>query len=389
MALRWFTGWEHQTASTAGGGIYNGVSLTPTPSTAQFANGAASVRIREDDYFRVDLTANAIAVCHFRLRIAAAPSSGEIDIARFQDVASATDFAIGLQSTRQLRANWGFGNGVGTSSALNLDQWYRVEFYVDATINPWAVGWRIDGVAQTASPQPATGATTFDKFFSGMIGSVTSTADIYLDDMVVYTGTVGDYPPGDLKVLSYSPNINGVHNLDASPSSFFFQHDGASPAALTTAESTSWTRVDDADISGSTDYLYVSGAPGSGQYAELQFSDESGNYTVHAVRVLEAVLQGTAGGSVYTSKVSDDNWTSSTDVQTALDVSSATEVFRARLLLTKPSGGSWTTSAISSMKYRFGFTTDATPEIQLRAVKAEALLTAGAGATYYQLLGIG
>jgi hypothetical protein len=219
----------------------------------------------------------------------------------------------------------------------------------------------------------AAGETGIFNFDMGNADS-SDTCDVYFDDFVVADNTA-DYPLSDLRVLPIVPTATGTHNLDASPSSFFFQHDGTTGAALTNAETTSYSRVDDAPINASTDRIYATGAPGSGQYVELQLGDISSNLgTPRAVKVIEAVQQASAGGSVYTSKITDDNGTSNTNVQAALDVNSATEVYKTKVITTKPSSGAWTNSAINSLKYRFGFTTDANPEIRLYGVLLEVVV---------------
>lgn len=384
MALLEFTGFEHQKLEADGFGIS---ATPPSISTTTFYSGAAALRFNAAGTGVTvlrNLSTPSIVVLQAMVRFASFPA-GDVWIVHVENDTQWVDFKYVAGSGLVIDAYDGVSNPQSSAWALSLNTWYRLGLLIDASTNPWSVKGRVDSSEKTLAP--AFAATTFSRAYLGWYQS--TTADMFLDDLVLFTGSAADYPVTASQVLGYSPNATGIHLLDASPSSFFFQHDGATGTALTTAETTSYTRIDDVPISGSSDYLYITGTPGATQYAEVQFANEAGNYNVTAVRVIEAVRQATAGGSAYTSKATDDHGTSLTTLQSAFDPNSSTEVFKRATMTTKPSGGAWTKSSFADLRYRIGFTSDATPEIQLRSVIAEALLTTGSSAIHNQLLGIG
>ncbi len=74
---------------------------------------------------------------------------------------------------------------------------------------------------------------------------------------VVMSQTSTDFPIGAHTCKGYFVNAVGTHNLDATPSQHFYQHDNTTKTMLTTAESTSYTRIDEAPLDGGVDRVAV------------------------------------------------------------------------------------------------------------------------------------
>lgn len=249
--------------------------------------------------------------------------------------------------------------------------WYVIEFTLNASANPWVLTWKMkpQNGAYVNGPgiSLATAGVTFDYY---MIGSDNFDTGWILDlqDIVINTGSVAAV--GDNVVSWFPAGSPGTHLLDASPSTIFFGHNGTSATGITSADAITNTYIDDTPHAGSTDRVYASGTPANTRYLEYTFADDSRSPT--AVKVYEAVQQdGSPGGSVYTSKITDDNGTSLTTVSNAVDPNSTAEVFSNATFMNKPTGGAWTAAAFNALRYRWGFTADATPAIRLNALGLE------------------
>jgi len=373
----WIDGFEHATLSGSGGGIYNQVFTTPSMSTnpkrtgtyAVAFSGATATFIKPPS---VAWSGKTILVGTFHVRISAGPTNGR-NIAEWSNTTDSTFGNIRITSGRVIQVRMASAESFVSGPTLSVDTWYRIDFLYDVSSSSWTLDWKVNGSAQTQATHTASGAGSFGYFAFGMIETVGSeTATVYFDDFAL-SNTSGDYPLNggdDITIYGFSPNAVGTHNLDASPSSFFF--DSVS-GALTTAETASFGRIDDVPLGGNSDYIYATGTPGSTQYAEYQFANSSVGYQPVAVRIVEGAQQATAGGSVYTSKVTDDGGASLTTLSSAYDPNNASEEFISKVLNSPPSGGSWTEDKLNSLVFRWGHTADATPEIRLTGVMAEAM----------------
>lgn len=197
MALEWDDGFESGTPAT----VFNALAGTPTFVADFPASGAQAMRATPGaNYGRKDLAANAIKVVHFRLRASTFAGADFTDVVRFQNAAATDSAAVGVANDgdRRLFFNHTFGGTIiDTFPAITPDTYYQVKFIVDATVNPWSMSWEVNGVAQ-GTFAPARAATTFDRVFVGIIGG--DAFDIRFDDVAVFSGSTGDYPPGDLHI---------------------------------------------------------------------------------------------------------------------------------------------------------------------------------------------
>jgi hypothetical protein len=393
MAVEFFTGFEPG-LNVASGDWYDTSATPPSISTSTVRNGARSMRFPLTGarwVRRRFATPPATASYVFYIRFDAVDPSftvGVFDVSNSAQSKNVNVLAV-TDAGSNLSLKIRIYDGVSTFdttpvSGFLQDTSYRVELKYDWSGAAWKVTWgTAAGDASLTTHDTdftggnAAGAGTQDYVLLGSSGTGFLT-DFYIDDFAM-SNSGSDFPIGPSKVMPFVPDARGTHNLDASPSSFWFQHDGVTPTALTTAESTSYSRIDDAPLLGSTDYLYGTGTPGGTQYAEYTFPPGSG--IPDAVRVIESVRQATAGGSHYTSKITDDGGVSLTTIQSALDPNSASEVTKQAVALSKPSGGAWTSAAFDALAYRWGLTADATPEIRLYAVMLEVLYPVEASAS--------
>lgn len=146
---------------------------------------------------------------------------------------------------------------------LSLNTWYRVEYHLDTSANPWLIDVQVavgDGPATSLTQvSVANAALTLNEINSLCIGAgfgTETTGDFWSTDFA-YSTQAADYPIGPIQVIGYSPNAVGVHNLDAATSSYFFKEVSGVDTALTTSETTSYQTIDDVPLSLDADSIFV------------------------------------------------------------------------------------------------------------------------------------
>jgi hypothetical protein len=172
------------------GGQWDSSSGTVTRDTSQSHNGAASAYFDNtgtSSFLQKALTGKA-ATCRLYFRIKTDTSSANN---LFQASNANGDAIIALRAGRLLRASVGATNGTATS-ALNLNQWYRIDVKVDSTGASTVLTWTLDGSAQSGATRSQT-SVAFSNARVGLTG--TSTAQLYIDGEKL-TDSTADYPIG-------------------------------------------------------------------------------------------------------------------------------------------------------------------------------------------------
>lgn len=374
MAYIYINGFESGVFDASGDELYTFVSTPPPDSSSTVRSGTGSLSMR--------CTPTGATTRFFRLESAIIGTtqviSGAFYIRRSANTGGTRDIFLvksvsGLFPKFQVSAAGNFSLHDGTTggfgvTALTLDQWYRVEFLFDYSNNPWNIAWKLDGVDKTGST-PGNAASNVEYVAPG-ISSADSTADYYIDDLVL-ANTAADYGTGAIYIKGYVPEAVGTHNLDAATSLFFFKNTG-SDIALTTSETTSWEVIDDVPLSDGTDYLLVKPdgvtEPTNTWYAEYHLTQE--DLKPRAVQAELAVENSAAGTSSITVKLAEGG--SESTVFTG-NPASTTRAYKRGLLTAKPSGGEWTDTAFQNLLLRFGYTSDATPNPRLQAAMIEVL----------------
>src|SRR5215831_4884906 len=170
-------------------------------------------------------------------------------------------FGVQSASSSTSRPNTTFTGGpkvyigtAGTSSvtfAIAYDTWYWFEYIVDCSLNPWTTAWRVNGVDQTTFTS-AVAASTWSFVQPGTVGGQ---GKFYIGTWAY--GTVSGLSDwmGEEMGRILLPNGVGTHVLDASPSLFFFQNDGSTDTAITSSETTSYTRLDEIALGSDTQFI--------------------------------------------------------------------------------------------------------------------------------------
>jgi len=221
-----------------GSGSYKVVQ--PGSGTAQFITpiGGSPTKIMVGFYFYVG----------------ALPSSGTMGVLR-TTCGGASFPGLILTSAGQLQVVSDTGAGTGATnvgSALSTGTWYYIEYRADISTGTWTIGARIDEGTETTIT-PSISASTFSNvlFGNGVSTSITST--FYYDDIYVGTYTTGasDYL-GKHYVKGQKIDAVGTHNLDAATSLYYKDETNT---ALTTSETTSYQKVDEDNMSQTSDYI--------------------------------------------------------------------------------------------------------------------------------------
>jgi hypothetical protein len=237
------------------------------------------------------------------------------------------------------------GNASDTASSITpvTGQWYRLDFRIDVSSNPYTVSWQIDGTAQTQHSYAAA-ATTLSTF---NLRTGTGLAQIVYHDDVILSATSGDYPIGVGSIEGLRPTSDGTHNAGAN---VIEDNDGNDIGAVT-----AYDHLSKDPFSSSLGTYIKQSATGTGNYAEVNFADTSLSTIQGARALLQYRSSGTnanEGGCI----VIDEDATETTvwgDPTTRADYSESSMFYKSAILPT-PSGG-WDAAAINALKARIGY----------------------------------
>jgi hypothetical protein len=227
-------------------------------------------------------------------------------------------------------------------STVSAGTWHVVEIRYAVGTTTHAADWQIDELSQPDATV-AGAATTAIQAYLGTQTTDTFTANY---DDVLISRTAADYPYGDGRVLSLSPDDVGTHVGAAS-----FQDDDA-----TALDALSWQRLDEVPLTATTDYIQMV-STGLTNYAEMTFADT----TETCIRAVQATMA-THSASTNQSNVAK---TSVFDGATESIVRSGSTT--ANNTLSRDYGASvtpassWTQAAVNGLVGRFGYSSDVNP----------------------------
>lgn len=267
------------------------------------------------------------------------------------------------------------GAGAANGPTLVANRFYLVEYELNVSANPWTAKWRVrdDSTgAWTSYSAPTARALAADTLFGIKMDNSgnTSGINVYYTDMAFRLSTAAgtDYSatPANIKVLRYRVNADGTHSFTAGDF-----RDGAAGSNFATNATDIYTRVDDDDQSDVTTDFVAQRVINAAGYVEFGFEDEATYTNPIVVTVVQSHHSSAGATNACTTKVSDDNFTSSVDVWTGDNVGTTTIQQRGKGIASPPSGGSWTQAKVNSMKARWGYSSDVTPEPYLDSISLE------------------
>jgi hypothetical protein len=276
-------GFEHQIPGTiAGGGLYSSASANaPTIDTTNHRSGSAGLRANGAGVRGVAYAPGlAELVLSFQMRVTTAVDG--VRFLLFSLFPPAQLINVKFSSTNKVTVALNDGAtdvaSQESTSTFSTGTYVRFEFKVDINQNPWTVDWQMDGVSQTQVTAALAANTVAELWLANWDAC---SIDVTYDDVVI-NDSLASYPMGEHKVLGYSPNAVGTHNLDAATSTYFFKDIATTETALTTSETTSYQQIDDVPLSADTDHVLVravSSGPGGSVPVHQATVSHTGNPT--------------------------------------------------------------------------------------------------------------
>lgn len=351
-------------------------ALARTGTRSLRCNPAADI---QGNAFTTTLGGATVGVARVYLYISSAPIVNEVIVGFLNGSTHIAGLAYDTVS-----GQWFPGSDDGTTTTIGSSgvtlataTWHVIDFKVDVSANPWTIDVSTNGVALTQLTR-ALAATTQTRLYLGNGGvGRTSTYDLYFDDLLVSTAAA-DYPYGSGKVLAKSPAGDGTHN--ATPAGVFVRGlDGGANIISTGASPTtdSYLLVDDVPLSsaGASDFI-TQVTSGAALYVEHTYPATTGTIGPRAVDIIMAGAHLTTAAANQKWKI-NDNGTTLLVWDRAASGSSGTAYARFQAA-SMVGGGSWTLARYDALRTRWGYSTDANPDVMMNAIMLEAEFEASA-----------
>ena len=383
MSLYWLTGWEHGVLTTGGttapGDETHILSWSdsgpPAGSlvTTPVKNGTYAYRAqgnRYGDYKYISGGASIVVVgCWFRtpnptvecrpIWVIEYPTGGSTYTAMLGTISGTGEFFVGYDDGTTHR------NGSGVTCVA--DTWYWLEFMVDASASTWNIKYRINGVAQT-DYNPAVGlARTFYSIApGGLLSSTDTTKYHYVDDVLIYTGSAGDYPIGNQQqviVVTFDQSAAAEHQ-SITTTEWQYTDDWSNYFNFTGQNETdSRSRLD--DLTSADGIRMNAGAAGQAGNARWSLANPSPDPGTVPAGVMGWSYVSEASGGVQNLIVRALLSGNTTDL---MNKDIGTEYVKG--IVARPGGGSWTNQDIRDLKLEID-STDSAPNIYVYGVLFE------------------
>lgn len=261
-------GFEHGVLDSAGEGIVQIVTGAVSISTTTARSGNRSLRINpaggQSQYEYATFAASNLWEGHIAVRFATLPNS-TVTLFELLDQAGGGDRAQIVLQTPSNTLLIGVGGNWLETPLVSIDQWYAIEFAFDSASTTWSSYAKVriengDIFYSNQRSDSKAGAQNMSDVVIGALNNVT--ADYFLDDLVVASGSVAEHPVGSVAILRSVPGGVGTHNFDAATSAYFFKDIAAAETALTTSETTSHEVIDDVPIDADADHILVRAVTG-------------------------------------------------------------------------------------------------------------------------------
>ena len=267
-----------------------------------------------------------------------------------------------------------------TGVSVTTGIWYAVDCKVNSSANPWTVDVQVDGTAAGQHTNAAGAQTSVLVQFG--VQTVSPTFEIYFDDMMI-SNTAADYPLGAGKVLGHPPNRDGTHV--ATPAGLFARGvaGGANIISTGTPTTDSYLLIDDVPISsGAASDFITQVTSAAGSYVEHGYASmATGTAGPLALDVLIRHHKVTSAEGGFRWKLNDNGTTLLLLNYLSSAAGSSGPTYSRNMVTSMVGGGSWTLARFNGLLTRWGYSTDANPDVSLDAVIIEAAWDASGGAT--------
>jgi len=383
-ARLWSSGAELQSVTAAV--EYDAIVGSPTINTSTKRSGEASIRINPTaatQHVRYEVAADTTDVKFARVYIylVSAPASLTQIIKLSDSTVTGDGLGIRLNSNRTLEC-WddSVGLQVGSdSSAINLNQWYRIELSNGAESD--SVSARIDGVdiCSTGSLD-GVGAVAPIRLFVGALSS--ATMDMYIDDIAVNNelGTDQNSFPGAGSIVHLQPNAAGDTDGSTSNPNGWQAVDEVTPDDATTIA------VLDANNDVLSVNLESASSAGIDSYDTVtlvQVGERSSAFSAAAMSWRLGIKSQSSGTITYSATTTHNDVTYRTNGDTT-----APQIYTVTSYLDPQAGGSWTTTLLDSTQILM-LAGDATPDINLSTLWALVEYVDGTASVNYAPIYLG
>jgi hypothetical protein len=258
------------------------------------------------------------------------------------------------------------GTDVGPAG-ITTGVWYRVDLKFTNNANPWTLNGSIDGGADVGVTLGAA-AGNFESWRFG--ADLASTYTAQYDDFVA-SSTTADYPMGAHKVLPLQVNGDGTHSTGGAG---FFDKTGGADIIDTTTDA--WQQIDD----------WITGVNDGATTQILQIQLQATRYTEHT---FEDTAEATIWGAVAAIASAVGSTTANNITFRIVNAAGATVVdlfsgdpsisvathYAQKFLAANP-----TSTTVNGYKFRFGFSSDSTPNASVTAALLQIAVPEAGGA---------
>jgi hypothetical protein len=317
-------------------------------------------------YYSIDKNSQTIAstlVMRFSVRLAAIPT-GDADIMSFNFnggnyLALYYKASIGkwaMQFTPALVHT--FTGTYAAGPTVTAGTWYNFDLrLIDA--NPRTAEWQVDGTAYSSVSSSEAATAGFIAWFFGHNNGDNADITMYFDDMMASSRS-SDYPLGDVKIAPLLPN-----GIGTSAGATNFQNNDNSAINATT-----WQRLDEIPMTGTTDYVKQVAVGTGSQYVEIAFADTT-----------ETCIRGASIAAAFHSAGTQGNNAAFNTVANGINVTiasidpSETSLRYAQGMVSQntltPGVGPWTQAVINGTMVRVGMSGDVSPNPYFDALLME------------------
>lgn len=364
LTFDWIDGFEHQTVSTAGAGIFNTLgAAAPTIVTTglRAVTGAAALQVAPNgtnpSNAQKTLTGQAKRVMRFAFKITTLPSSTQVAIARFT-AATAGAVTILRVNSSSGRLDASLDSTAWTNGpTLTVGSWYVIEVRIDMSANPWVMDWRYkaDGGSWSNQTQ-VTRAVAADTITIAWLGTSAGSpaATMVYDDWAIATFTVSTDWIGDGYSKGFTINADGAHSVGADTFRFT-TNNGTGYTNITNATTNSYPACDNLPIiaDGNAADAWVEKQTGTTQanYVEYDFPTSAEGKDINAMMALIAfkASSSTASGSNMQGTVWDG--TTENDIFNST-IGSTTTIYKTKVYNQTPSSAAWTEALFNGCRFR-------------------------------------
>lgn len=363
--------------ATAGHWLLSGAAFTTTNPAfgARALRANPSATTQNAQHSSSLSTAPGVVVSRTNVRIDTVPTANRVVLGALR---AGTNVSLGL-AYNTTDGKWYAGLDDGTTVTLGASGvsittgiYNTIDIKSVVNVTTYTVDVQVNGVALGQASLGGQTASNTQTFCCGVRPGTTATFDITYDDIILSI-TSGDYPIGAGKVLAFVPASDGSHTATGT---HIVQGTIATPvgAAITSATTDSFNWVNGRPIlGGATDNtrLINQQTAASTEYAEHGIEQTT---EVNAPRTIEVLcaLRHAAGQACNSTFKINDNGTENT-VFADTGNSNTTDCYARKHYATMPAdSANWTLARFNALKLRYGYSSDATPDVYNRGWMVEA-----------------